>query len=112
MNSTVRMMPIIASVLAVSAVLIAANLPLAQSSGLTVHEWGTFTSVAGEDGSGIEWDVLGCRSDLPRFVNADGRNIKSSLSGTVRMETPVIYFYSPRDLDAHVKVSFPEGRMT
>ena len=25
------------------------------------------------------------------------------------METPVMYFYSPRDLDAHVKVAFPRG---
>ncbi len=82
------------------------------SSGLTVHEWGTFTSVAGEDGSAIEWDVLGCRSDLPGFVNAEWRIIKSTLSSTVRMETPVMYFYSARELDAHVKVGFPNGRMT
>jgi|SRR5579863_20409 len=95
-----------------TALLIAANIRSLPSSGLTVHEWGTFTSVAGEDGSAIEWDVLGCRSDLPHFVNMDGRVIKSTLSGTVRMETPVMYFYSARELDAHVKVKFPEGRMT
>src|SRR5580704_12314024 len=89
-----------------AAVLIAANVQSVPSSGLTVHEWGTFTSVAGADGSAIEWDVLGCGSDLPRFVNADGRTPKSGITTTVRMETPVLYFYSEQELDAHVKVKF------
>jgi hypothetical protein len=81
--------------------------------GLTVHEWGTFTSVAGEDGAGIEWNVLGCKSDLPGFVIDRGyRNFKVGLSGTVRMETPVMYFYSSRDVTANVKVQFPQGTMT
>ncbi len=26
--------------------------------GLTVHEWGTFTSIAGEDGMAVEWKPL------------------------------------------------------
>jgi hypothetical protein len=95
-----------------AALLPAANIQSVPSSGLTVHEWGTFTSVAGADGSAIEWDVLGCKSDLPHFVNADGRVFKSSLSSTVRMETPVMHFYSAQELDAHVKVKFPNGRMT
>jgi hypothetical protein len=95
-----------------AALLPAANIQSEPSSGLTVHEWGTFTSVAGADGSAIEWDVLGCKSDLPHFVNADGRVFKSGLSSTVRMETPVMYFYSAQELDAHVKVKFPNGRMT
>ena len=30
----------------------------------------------------------------------------------MRMETPVMYFYSPRELDAHVKVAFPQGLIT
>jgi hypothetical protein len=81
--------------------------------GLTVHEWGTFTSVAGEDGSAIDWDALGCKDDLPEFVNDFGyRGFKWRLTGTVRMETPVMYFYSPRELDAHVRVSFPQGLIT
>jgi hypothetical protein len=82
-------------------------------AGLTIHEWGTFTSVAGEDGSAVEWNTLGCKSDLPGFVNDYGyRGFKWSLQGTVRMETPVVYFYSPRDMEAHVKVSFPQGLIT
>jgi hypothetical protein len=115
MKSTVRFATVVTPVLAIStaAFLMAANLSLTQSSRLTVHEWGTFTSVAGEDGSAIEWDVLGCTSDLPRFVNDYGyRGYKVSLRGTVRMETPVMYFYSPHELDAHVKVSFRQGLIT
>jgi hypothetical protein len=81
--------------------------------GLTVHEWGTFTSVAGPDGSPVEWNTLGCGSDLPKFVNDGGqRNRKFSLYSTVRMETPVLYFYSSHDVDANVKVSFPNGEIT
>ena len=114
MRFTVRFLTVAVPVLAISAAfLMAANLHLTQSSGLTVHEWGTFTSVAGEDGSAIEWDALGCSSDLPRFVNDYGyRGLKRILSDTVRMETPVMYFYSPQELEAHVKVSFPQGLIT
>src|SRR5258708_39524319 len=83
------------------------------TSSLTVHEWGTFTSVAGEGGAAIEWNTLGCKSDLPQFVNDFGyRGFKFRLRGTVRMETPVLYFYSPQELTAHAKVSFPKGIIT
>ena len=78
-----------------------------------VHEWGTFTSVAGEDGSAIDWDALGGKDDLPGFVNNFGYcGFKWRLTGTVRMETPVMYFYSSRELDARVKVAFPQGLIT
>src|SRR5260370_5252647 len=84
-----------------------------QPGGLTVHEWGTFTSVAGEDGSAVDWDTLGCKNDLPNFVNDFGyRGFKWRLQGTVRMETPVLYFYSPRELEAHVRVAFAQGLIT
>ncbi len=84
-----------------------------KSGDLTVHEWGTFTSVAGENGSAIDWDSLGCPGDLPKFVNDFGfRGFKWRLTGTVRMETPVMYFYSPHDLTARVKVQFPHGLIT
>jgi len=114
MRLTARFLSVVVPVLAISAAfLTAANLHLTKSSGLTVHEWGTFTSVAGEDGSAIEWDALGCSSDLPRFVNDYGyRGLKRILSDTVRMETPVMYFYSPQELEAHVKVSFHQGLIT
>jgi hypothetical protein len=96
-----------------AAILSAAEVQPVQPSDLTIHEWGTFTSVAGEDGSAVVWDALGGKDDLPKFVNSFGyRCFKRSISDTVRMETPVMYFYSPRDLDAHVKVAFPRGVIT
>jgi hypothetical protein len=90
-----------------------ADIHAGQPAGLTVHEWGTFTSVAGEDGSAMDWDVLGGQDDLPCFVNDRGyRGFKWRLTGTVRMETPVLYFYSAQALNAHVRVSFPNGLIT
>src|SRR5438477_10594958 len=103
----------ISLVLATAAFLLGAEIHSTQPSDLTVHEWGTFTSVAGEDGSAVDWDALGGKDDLPGFVNDFGhRCSKWRLTGTVRMETPVMYFYSPRELDAHVKVAFPQGLIT
>lgn len=102
--------------LAVSAgaLLLAARLGSASGeNNLTVHEWGTFTSVAAEDGSAEDWEVLGGKDDLPKFVNDKGyRGFKFRLIGTVRMETPVLYFYSPTALSASVRVSFPKGLLT
>jgi len=93
--------------------LMAAEIHSSQPAGLTVHEWGTFTSVAGEDGSPVDWDTLGCKDDLPKFVHDFGyRGFKWRLRGTVRMETPVMYFYSPRELEAHVRVGFSQGLIT
>ena len=115
MKSAVRFVPLVAPVLLISAttLLMAADIRSAQPNDLTVHEWGTFTSVAGADGSAADWDALGCKNDLPKFVNDYGyRGFKWRLQGTVRMETPVMYFYSSRELDAHVNVAFPQGLIT
>ncbi|HEY2384616.1 MAG TPA: hypothetical protein VGK48_25850 [Terriglobia bacterium] len=78
---------------------------------VTVHEWGTFTSVAGEDGVATPWRTYGGREDLPCFVDSFG-GFKSQIPGTVRMETPVLYFYSSQEATADVKVAFPKGTMT
>lgn len=78
-----------------------------------VHEWGTFTSVAGEDGSAMSWEPLSGPSDLPCFVHRlDQRNLKVAEYGTVRMETPVLYFYPLKPLTVSVHVDFPNGRIT
>ncbi len=76
-----------------------------------IHEWGTFTSVAGENGSAITWQPFGGPTDLPCFVDRV-RNVKGALRGTVRMETPVLYFYSSREAIANVKVRFTRGVIT
>jgi hypothetical protein len=83
---------------------------------LTVHEWGTFTAVAGTDGRAIEWLPLGLPRfppDLPEFVeHIRDANFKRGLRGTIRMETPVLYFYSPRDVTVSARVSFSKGLIT
>ena len=89
-------------------------------SNLIVHEWGTFTSIAGKDGVALEWRPLNGPPDLPKFVHtiqegsAGLRDAKpkADLSASVRMETPVIYFYSNNDVDVSVKVDFPKGKIT
>lgn len=79
---------------------------------LVAHEWGTFTSVADEDGSAVQWLPQAGPTDLPDFVGRITCNLKASLAGKIRMETPVIYFYAPRDMAVSVRVRFPEGVMT
>jgi hypothetical protein len=85
---------------------------------LTVHEWGTFTAIAGKDGRATEWLPLGLprfppSTDLPQFVeHINGVNFKLGLRGTMRMETPVLYFYSPHDVTVSARVSFSKGLIT
>ena len=90
--------------------------------GLTVHEWGTFTSVADESGGAQPWAPLAGPSDLPCFVeHLRGLSYKSFSAPiaapapqtvTVRMETPVLYFYAPRKTTVSVSVDFPKGLIT
>jgi hypothetical protein len=82
-------------------------------SGLTAHEWGTFTSIAGRDGNAVEWLPLTGSTDLPGFVeHFRYAGFKLGLRGTVRMETPVLYFYDSREETVSVKVSFAKGLIT
>lgn len=89
---------------------------------LVVHEWGTFTSIAGRDGVALDWRPLNGPSDLPKFVHTfqegtgglrDSRGPgKGDRVARVRMETPVLYFYAPGEMDVSVKVDFPKGKIT
>jgi len=87
---------------------------------LVVHEWGTFTSIAGKDGIALEWRPLNGPTDLPKFVHTiqkEGDGLrhpsgKGELTAAVRMETPVLYFYSDNEMDVDVKVDFPKGKIT
>jgi hypothetical protein len=87
---------------------------------LVVHEWGTFTSIAGKDGVALEWRPLNGPVDLPKFVHTIKQGSaglrdatpKADLTASVRMETPVIYFYSNNEMDVSVKVDFPKGKIT
>lgn len=88
---------------------------------LVVHEWGTFTSVAGRDGSALFWRPLDVESDLPAFVYSVDKGdtfrrlrypSKSGLPVSIRMETPILYFYAKEEMSVTVKVEFPGGRIT
>ena len=99
-----------------------------RAADLVVHEWGTFTSVAGPDGQAVPWHPLSGSSDLPCFVQllnpgsvkvelpVNGAyqpvSLLTALRASVRMETPVLYFYSPRDTTVDVRVQFPHGLIT
>jgi hypothetical protein len=99
-----------------------AKAPLAAGKDqLVVHEWGTFTSIAGRDGVALEWRPLNGPSDLPKFVHTiqdrdEGLRHpqagKRDLTASVRMETPVLYFYSGSQMDVSVRVDFPKGKIT
>jgi hypothetical protein len=100
---------------------LAAADPVGTKPELVVHEWGTFTSVAGQDGRALIWRPLSVESDLPSFVySVDKGNTwrglrypsKSGLAVRVRMETPVLYFYAKEEMTVAVKVGFPGGRFT
>jgi hypothetical protein len=79
---------------------------------VTVHEWGTFTSIAGADGRAVEWLPQNGSTDLPCFVDRLGPSVKAGLVGTVRMETPVLYFYAADETIVDVRVRFPQGLIT
>jgi hypothetical protein len=91
---------------------------------LLVHEWGTFTSMQGSDGITLE-GLQHEEEPLPDFVHAiDGFHAIDVLAGlskgigrpihgcTVKMETPVTYFYSPHSLLVHARVEFAHGMLT
>ena len=77
-----------------------------------VHEWGTFTSVAADDGAAVEWVPQLGPQELPCFVERVNMNIKGWLPATVRMETPVLYFYSAEKRTVDVRVKFRRGAVT
>ncbi len=87
----------------------------AKRNRLIVHEWGTFTAVYGSDGTMLEWRPLET-SDLPSFVydrtRGSFRLYEGKIKSTARMETPVLYFYSDREMTVDVSVRFPKGLIT
>lgn len=93
-------------------------IPSTPHDGFEVHEWGTFTSLQGSNGVALP----GMHRDdeaLPDFVHRRAINAQApkGLEGipegvTQKMETPVLYFYSPEPpepMDVSVRVDFPQG---
>ncbi len=86
--------------------------------GFVVHEWGTDTIVVGSDGS-LQRGLHHEEEDLPAFVydrlragTSIGAGNPASPSVTIKMETPVAYFYSDKPLSIRAQVSFPQGVLT
>jgi hypothetical protein len=90
---------------------------------LVVHEWGTFTSVVGDDGVPVPWRPLSVSDDLPGFVyrvpspgvpalQEAGRSLKALLPAIARLETPVLYFYAAQPMSVSARVSFRGGSIT
>ena len=107
--------------------ILAATAGIAQAD-YTAHEWGTFTSVAGSDGTLIPWNPF-IASDLPAFVYSrmvplrgaefSKQTLQFVLSGgkatsqwLQRMETPVIYFHADEPVTLSATVDFPQGLVT
>jgi hypothetical protein len=63
------------------------------ATGLTAHEWGTFTTVAGPDGRAIDWLPLGGPTDLPCFVERFRNVAPTSVSAP---PTPTVVAADPR----------------
>jgi len=104
---------------------IAALQPFLQTAhAYELHEWGTFTSISGSDGvllRGLQIE----EERLPAFVYAlDGmqntgpgfakgfRHQRPLRNVTIKMETPVIYFYSDKPFHAQVNVGFNGGAIS
>ena len=78
---------------------------------LEVHEWGTFTVLSGSDGAHVAWYApTSDLAHLPDFVSGTSF-VKITLS-SVRMETPVIYFYPEKEMAVSVEVAFNGGNVT
>ncbi|HVG53588.1 MAG TPA: hypothetical protein VM846_04140 [Vicinamibacterales bacterium] len=81
------------------------------SSGLVVHEWGTFLAMNGSDGVSLD-GMYHEEHALPSFVHARSRDQLRLPMSRLKGETPVIYFY-PRDvMKVKVEVDFPTGLWT
>ena len=112
-------------VVCLSVVLVVAALraqePRPTVPGFIAHEWGTFTSMQGADGVGLE-GLQHEEERLPDFVysRTEVRECPLRKLGykglevpvekvTRKMETPVIYFYAPEPMTARVRVDFVKG---
>jgi len=96
------------------------------SNKLIVHEWGTFTALQDETGRSIGGINVN-DEPLPVFVHRIGPGLVSDDNGgkglpvglpdvTMRLETPVIYFYPPGNSDkipiVNVSATFNGGLLT
>jgi hypothetical protein len=94
----------------------------AQNVHYTAHEWGTFTGLCGSDGQAlnglyVEEEALpvfvhNIGGSFPKLAYDFGKGTPANVElahVTIKMETPVIYFYSNTAFNADVKVQFTHG---
>jgi len=92
------------------------------ASAYELHEWGTFTSISGSDGillNGMHHEeerlpyfvhaLDGMKNRGPRMTKGMSRPLRNV---TIKMETPVIYFYSDKAFQAKVQVGFDGGSIS
>lgn len=96
----------------------------------TVHEWGTFTTLSGSNGkllSGLyideeplpdftynfQWEFVATATSRPgKYCDVTYSNLNLE-NVTVKMETPVIYFYSEKQVNnVTINVQFPGGSIS
>src|SRR5262245_17437205 len=93
--------------------------PHAAGPRLVVLEWGTFAAFQRHDREQV-WCRPHVKTDVPTFVyardveNGGVKGVKllrgkESQSAVLRMETPVIYFYSDSGRTVDVRVRLPKG---
>src|SRR6201986_2310955 len=110
MEGTMRKLSLAACgvLLAAGALVVRAASP---SSGLVVHEWGTFLAMSGSDGVALD-GMYHEEHALPAFVHARSRDELRLPASNLKGETPVVYFYADRPVRAQVEVGFPGGLWT
>ena len=102
-----------------------ASLDFLPESGYFAHEWGTFTTLSRSDGrllAGLSKE----EEALPKFVYSHSHRSFKPLNGlalakgvsapvrnvTVKLETPVIYFYGKKEQNVDVRVDFKGGSIS
>jgi hypothetical protein len=95
--------------------------PACTPSGLEAHEWGTFTTVSASSGRALAGLFVDA-SRLPAFVHGLPYFNYDPVKGwagmdrlrnvTVKMETPVLYFYAQKETPVQVNVKFRGGTIS
>jgi hypothetical protein len=109
-EDAVKLRILIASVLSLAAAGFMLAAP-SDSSGLVVHEWGTLLAMSGSDGISLD-GMYHEEHALPSFVHARSKDQLRLPMSRSKMETPVIYFYTPQVRRVEVEVGYPTGLWT
>jgi hypothetical protein len=110
LEDAVKLRILIASVLSLAAAGFIVASP-SDPAGLVVHEWGTLLAMNGSDGISLD-GMYHEEHALPSFVHARSKDQLRMRLSQVKMETPVIYFYTPQVQRVEVEVGYPTGLWT